>query len=145
MVKNAAVMALVALLVVGVALAGFLVVQNQGYASGNGKAAEPAQRQFSILNVKVSDEPYPHYRFVPGTIVVNKGDTVILRVTNADAEGSHGFSIPGYSIDKRGIQPGTTETFQFVADKSGIFGFACSEVGCTEDHNDQTGQLVVLE
>lgn len=145
MIKNVAVLALVALLVVGVALAGFLVVQNQGFASGNDKPAEPAQRQFSILNVKVGADPHVHYRWLPGTVVVNKGDTVILRVTNADMEGSHGFSIAGYDIDKRGLQPGVTETFQFVADKGGIFRFACSEVGCTEDHNDQTGQLVVLE
>lgn len=145
MTKNTAVIVLVALLVVGVALAGTVALVNPGIrASAQEKPSEPAQRQFSVVMMVFGSKPLEYHRWVPGTIVVNQGDTVILKVTNADREGSHGFSIAAYGIDKRKIEPGATETFQFVADKAGIFRFACSEVGCTEDHADQIGQLVVL-
>lgn len=145
MQKNVMIFVLVALLVVGIAAGGLVVFANRAIqASATENPTEPAQRQFSVTMMVFKTEDEEYHRWLPGTIVVNQGDTVILRVTNTDHEGAHGFSIAAYGIDKRAIQPDTTETFQFVADRAGIFRFACSEVGCTDDHADQTGQLVVL-
>lgn len=79
------------------------------------------------------------FEFIPGTITVNRGDTVILNITSADVE--HGISIPQFSVTKT-IPAGQTVTVQFVADEAGTFPFSCS-VFCGADHGSMKGTLIV--
>jgi cytochrome c oxidase subunit 2 len=81
------------------------------------------------------------WEFVPSTITVKKGDTVRITATSVDV--AHGLSIPEYGINQR-LEPNVPVTVEFVADKSGTFGFRCS-VMCGEGHRSMTGQLIVEE
>lgn len=80
-----------------------------------------------------------NWEFVPGTITVNKGDTVKLVIKSVDVD--HGFAMPAFGIN-RDLKPGTTETIEFVADKVGSFPFRCS-VYCGNGHREMDGTLIV--
>ena len=79
------------------------------------------------------------WEFMPNTITVKQGDHVRIYLTSLDV--THGFMLKDYNINVR-IEPGQVTTVDFVADKSGEFGFRCS-VMCGEGHSSQTGKLVV--
>lgn len=79
------------------------------------------------------------YAFVPGTIHVNQGDTVILKVTAVDRD--HGFGISEYNID-RALPKGKTETIEFVADKKGEFTIKCTKY-CGLGHFKMKATLIV--
>ncbi len=87
----------------------------------------------------------------PSNIVVNKGDTVILKVSNP--RGSiHSLAIPQFGVSTDNLEPrGGTETIEFVADKAGVFTFICNtpyvpeKNWCSADHAAMTGTIVVLE
>ncbi len=80
------------------------------------------------------------YEFDPSEVVVNQGDQVRLEVTATDVE--HGLAIADYDIDRK-LEPGKTETIEFVADKAGSHPFHCS-VYCGSGHREMTGNLIVL-
>ena len=77
------------------------------------------------------------YRFEPGSITVNQGDTVQLQIWGVNGA-SHASEVEGYGqtfVAKRG----QLTTVTFVADKPGIFRIVCS------DHKPaMEAQLVVL-
>lgn len=111
-------------------------------------AAQPRiadTRQFSLFITMVQDaEGNEHHRWLPNVIVVNQGDTVIVRAVNTDTDATHGFGIVSYGVFDPALAPGTEKTFEFVADKPGIFHFLCAAAQCATDHGDQDGQFVVL-
>ena len=91
------------------------------------------------------------HRWNPNTIVVNKGDTVMLKVTNPRGN-YHSFSIPEFGVSTSMLDPrGGTETIEFVADKAGTFTFSCEvsynpdKQWCDPDHAMMTGTLIVLD
>jgi len=91
------------------------------------------------------------HRWSPNTIVVNKGDTVVLKVTNPRGN-YHSFSIPEFGVSTSMLDPrGGTETVEFVADKAGTFTFSCGvpynpdKQWCDPDHAMMTGTLIVLD
>lgn len=91
------------------------------------------------------------HRWSPNTIVVNKGDTVVLKVTNPRGN-YHSFSIPEFGVSTSMLDPrGGTETVEFVADKAGTFTFSCGvpynpdRQWCDPDHAMMTGTLMVLD
>lgn len=77
--------------------------------------------------------------FEPETIRVKQGDTVRLSIQSIDV--SHGFALPDFGINAT-LEPGKTETVEFVADKKGVFRFVCS-VFCGAGHGDMQGTLIV--
>jgi heme/copper-type cytochrome/quinol oxidase subunit 2 len=100
------------------------------------------------------------YGYSPGRIIVNKGDTVILRPTSLDV--THGFLLDGYPIDAILKQQGLTllkyqwkddnnkiqtdwdkvKEIKFKADKAGRFTFRCTQT-CGNLHPFMTGELIV--
>jgi hypothetical protein len=100
------------------------------------------------------------YGYMPGRIVVKKGDTVILRPTSMDV--THGFLLDGYDLEAVIKQQGLAylkytwtddegqvhsdwdkvREIEFVADKSGKFTFRCNQT-CGNLHPFMTGELVV--
>ena len=63
------------------------------------------------------------YRYIPGTVVVNEGDTVTLEIVGINGK-EHPFHIDGYGnigVVKRGEVTRVT----FLADKPGIFKISC--------------------
>lgn len=81
------------------------------------------------------------WQFSPSNISVKKGDKVRLTITSADV--THSFKLKDYNLDVM-LEPGQTQTVEFVADKAGTFSFRCG-VPCGEGHSDMTGTLTVIE
>ncbi len=77
-------------------------------------------------------------QWLPGSIIVKKGDDVELTLINNVPSGDHGFFIPDFKITKL-VAKGKKEVVTFKADKDGIFAMKChlhpAHVG---------GQFVVL-
>lgn len=94
-------------------------------------ATKPETKTFEIIAKS--------WEFVPGTITVNKGDTVKLVIKSVDVD--HGFVMPAFGVNQK-LTPGQTETVEFVADKVGSFPFRCS-VYCGTGHKDMDGTLIV--
>ena len=91
------------------------------------------------------------HRWEPSVLVVNKGDTVNLTVTNPRSH-AHSFILPEFGVVTPRLESrGGTAEVSFVADKAGTFQFACGlpydeELGnCGLDHKRQVGYLIVLE
>ena len=82
-----------------------------------------------------------HYR--PEQIEVNKGDKVIWHLTSLERtrDATHGFGLSGYNINLS-IEPGKTETVEFVADKAGTYSFYCTEF-CSALHLEMIGYFLV--
>ncbi|MDP3963531.1 MAG: cupredoxin domain-containing protein [bacterium] len=79
------------------------------------------------------------FSFEPGTIRVNVGDRVKLRVTSIDVE--HGLAIPEFSVNEQ-LPPNTERVVEFTADKAGTFTIFCS-VFCGSGHGSMRGTLIV--
>jgi nitrous-oxide reductase len=81
--------------------------------------------------------------YVPDRIVVNKGDRVIIHLTNLERtrDATHGFALGPYNINAS-VEPGETVTIEFIADTPGVFPFYCSEF-CSALHLEMTGYLIV--
>jgi polyferredoxin len=100
------------------------------------------------------------YGYTPAKIIVNKGDTVIIKPTSLDV--THGFYLDGYPLEfiikQQGIayqkytwedEQGDLQTdwdkvaqIEFVAAKAGKFTFRCTQV-CGNLHPFMTGELIV--
>ncbi len=89
-------------------------------------------RQFEVTATR--------FQFNPNRIVVDQGDRVriVLRSTDVD----HGFTIREYDVGVDIPASGQAVAVEFVADRAGVFPFACSEY-CGKGHYDMTGTLIV--
>ena len=124
--------------------AGYLVVRTYTPPPSAAPPITPEVRQFSLhMHATEAGEVTMHH-WMPPTVVVNVGDTVILKVTNSDPETAHGFVLSAFNISVPAIAPGQTEIFRFRATRPGVYHYGCSLVGCAPDHADQTGQFIVL-
>jgi nitrous-oxide reductase len=81
--------------------------------------------------------------FTPDIIRVKQGDHVKLHITNIEQteDATHGFAIGSYNIEAS-LEPGTTQDFEFTADKSGSFNFYCTEF-CSALHLEMAGWMLV--
>jgi len=99
------------------------------------------------------------YGYTPARIVVNKGDTVVLRPHTVDV--THGFRLDDYPVElilrkgaafqkyswtddngKENIDWDRITETKFVADKSGKFTYRCTQT-CGNLHPFMTGELIV--
>lgn len=81
--------------------------------------------------------------FTPERVEIKKGDRVTWHITNIErtVDATHGFAVPAYNINLS-IEPGESVTFEFVADKDGVFSYYCTEF-CSALHLEMTGYLMV--
>jgi len=79
------------------------------------------------------------FAFEPGTVRVNRGDTVVINLESADV--MHGLYLDGYEISTR-AEPGQPGELRFVADRDGAFHFRCA-VPCGNLHPFMIGKLIV--
>ena len=63
------------------------------------------------------------YRYTPGTIVVNEGDTVTLEIAGINGK-EHPFHLEGYDVSGS-VKRGEITRVTFIADKAGIFKLVC--------------------
>ncbi len=82
-----------------------------------------------------------HFR--PERVQVKKGDRVIWHLTSLERtrDATHGFALSGYNINLS-LEPGKTETIEFVAHTSGVFTYYCTEF-CSALHLEMLGYLLV--
>jgi len=90
-------------------------------------------------NVVEFDMIAKQYEFVPGTIEVNEGDTVVLNIESIDV--SHSFYLPEFNVDAI-LVPGEKARVEFLADKKGTYTFSC-HVYCGPGHREMEGTLIV--
>ncbi|HET6948621.1 MAG TPA: cupredoxin domain-containing protein [bacterium] len=123
---------------------GYIMVQAYAPPVSATAPVTPEVRQFRVFlhTFEAGDETL-HY-WTPATIVVNAGDSVILRITNTDGEDPHGFSLGALNVSVPSIAPGETVTLRFPATRPGIYHYGCTLAGCAVDHEDQTGEFIVL-
>ncbi len=100
-------------------------------------------RSITLVNYEtegplVDGRPSTVKQWLPGTIVVKKGDDVELTLINNVPSGDHGFFLPDFQITKV-VKKGKKEVVTFKPTKDGIFQMKChmhpAHIG---------GQLVVL-
>src|SRR5262245_16422191 len=100
-------------------------------------AAFAEQREFTVVNIEFEGSKI----WVPGTLVVNKGDTVKVKLINnvKTDPNVHGFAIAAFNVAAV-VNRGEPQEVQFTADKAGVFPITCqlhpAHVG---------GELVVLD
>ena len=84
--------------------------------------AQQATRELTLVNIKYEGSNV----WVPGPLVVKKGDRVRIRAINnvKDDPAEHGLAIDEFGV-KLVVNRGKPETAEFVADKAGIFRIYC--------------------
>jgi nitrosocyanin len=92
------------------------------------------KREITLVNYETDGVK----QWIPGTIIVKKGDDVELTLINNVPSGVHGFFIPDFNV-RADVPKGKKEVIKFKADKDGLFNMKChlhpAHVG---------GQLLVL-
>lgn len=94
-------------------------------------ATKPKERVIKVVAKK--------FEFVPGTIRVKRGETVVLHFSAPEVP--MGFNLPDFKV-RTDIMPGTVAKLQLTADKAGSFTFLC-DVFCGKGHEEMSGTLVV--
>ncbi len=98
-------------------------------------SALAAKRNITLVNYETDGVK----QWLPGTIIVQKGDDVEITLINNVPSGVHGFMIPDFNVRKE-VQKGKKEVVTFKAEKAGLFDMKChlhpAHVG---------GQLLVIE
>ena len=81
--------------------------------------------------------------FNPEHVEIQQGDHVTWTITSVERayDATHGFSIPYYGINLS-IEPGESITFEFEADRGGVFTWYCTEF-CSALHLEMMGYLLV--
>jgi plastocyanin len=93
--------------------------------------AEPQERHITVSARS--------FAFEPGTVRVNRGDTVVLTLESTDVV--HGLYLDDYDIAAV-AEPGKPAELRFVAAQPGAFRFRCS-ISCGAMHPFMIGKLVV--
>ncbi len=99
-----------------------------------------SEEEIPIGELKVFFVEGTNFLFNHTTITVNKGDTVRITFTNIGGV-SHNFGIPNFLIRTNTIPAGSSDTIEFIADKSGTFDFDCSVSG--HRGRGMLGQVIV--
>lgn len=120
-------------------------VQNLSIIMGEGETIEEVEGENTLTG--------EFHRWEPAVLVVYKGDTVNLEVSNPRSK-AHSLIIPDFGVATPKLDPrGGTATVEFVADKAGVFQYVCGipfdrddgALDCNLDHNRQVGYLIVLD
>jgi len=117
-------------------------------------ASEPATIDLSLLisGRGAIGGPAESHLYDPQLLVVRRGDTVRLHVTNG-SHFRHAIEIVGYGVKTGPLTggPRAAETLAFVAAKSGIYEYRCylpydpATATCSPDHDRMIGHLVVID
>jgi nitrous-oxide reductase len=112
---------------------------NAIWAAGDAKVVRNA-RTHTVEGKVLAIRSY----FEPGRIQVQEGDTVVLHITNAEQarDEIHGFGLVAFDKNVV-IDPGETKTLKFVARKSGVYPYYCTNF-CSALHQEMQGYLEVV-
>ncbi len=125
-------------------------IQNLKLIIGEGELTNASSTPESVASVE-------YHRWEPAVLVVHKGDTVNLTVTNLRKH-PHSFELASpYGLDSGSLAPRVGSwTMQFTAHTAGVFMFECgidydpkvlsdpNDDDCDPDHSTIVGYLVVI-
>ena len=120
-----------ALILIGAGMALFLPPLLRRVSGEAQDQAPPNRPEFTLLA--------RNYRYAPDRLEVTQDDLVRLTIRSEDF--TYSFAIDEYRIARR-IPAGETTTFEFRADRAGMFRFYSNLTG-EGSHADMQGQLVV--
>lgn len=83
-------------------------------------SAFAAKRSITLVNYETDGVK----QWLPGTIIVKKGDDVEITLINNVPSGVHGFFIPDFNV-RKDVKKGVKEVVTFKADKEGLFDMKC--------------------
>jgi len=83
-------------------------------------SAFAAKRTVTLVNYETEGVK----QWLPGTIIVKKGEDVEITLINNVPSGVHGFFIPDFNV-KKDVKKGVKEVVTFKADKEGLFDMKC--------------------
>ncbi len=89
------------------------------------KTTLPQQGSLKQFNRIISD-----FSYQPPSVDVNKGDYVVINITNKDSV-RHGINLPAFGVADF-VDPGETKQISFLADKTGS-----PELFCSSDHGEK--------
>lgn len=98
-------------------------------------ASPGSPSNFRRFNLEIKGD-----KFIPDTVIVNKGDVVDLALTAVDK--SYDFTQPDFGL-KRSIPKGQTGGLQFGATSAGKFTFFCS--ACGGPDKGPVGYIIIIE
>lgn len=84
------------------------------------------------------------YTFDPAFLVVNKGDTVVLKI-HALKGAKHVLEIKDFGIAETTINKGEEKTIRFVANRAGTFKFLCTNHVNAAKEGPMVGYLYVMD
>lgn len=84
------------------------------------------------------------YTFDPAFLVVNKGDTVVLRIHTLKGS-KHVVEIKDFGIPETTINKGEEKTVTFMASKVGTFKFVCTNHASADTEGPMVGYLYVMD
>lgn len=96
--------------------------------------AQPEEPEEKTITINAQQ-----FSYTPGTIEVNRGDRVTIRLISTDVH--HGLYIDGYELSTD-ARPGQDGSLTFVANDTGKFAMRCS-VTCGAFHPYMIGYLKV--
>lgn len=98
-------------------------------------SALAAKREITLVNYETDGVK----QWLPGTVMVKKGDDVEITLINNVPSGDHGFFLPDFKIREL-VTKGKKKTVKFKAEKPGLY-----EMKCHMHPAHVGGQLLVLE
>ncbi|MCD1261103.1 cupredoxin domain-containing protein [Paenibacillus athensensis] len=108
-------------------------------ATDTGRTIQMVTGEFSS---KTSDgREIEAYRWDPGTVVVNKGETVNLHIYGVNGD-SHPFVIEGLNV-KGEVKKGQETVVTFTADKAGTYRIICLTHADMAHNGPMVGYIVV--
>jgi plastocyanin len=83
------------------------------------------------------------YTFDPGFLVVNQGDTVVLRIHGLKGS-KHVVEVPAFKTASTQILRGEEKALTFLADRPGVFEIVCTLHDKPEEEGPMRGYLYVV-
>lgn len=93
------------------------------------------KREITLVNYETDGVK----QWLPGTVMVKKGDDVEITLINNVPSGDHGFFLPDFKVREL-VSKGKKKVVKFKAEKAGLY-----EMKCHMHPTHVGGQLLVLE
>jgi heme/copper-type cytochrome/quinol oxidase subunit 2 len=93
----------------------------------------------AVAKARVIDMTVGNFQFSPSSIIVKKGESIIVRLKNISGE--HSFYSEALNLDVP-VAEGQSVDITIPTQTAGTFDFRCG-IPCGEGHREMTGQIVV--
>lgn len=104
-----------------VVLAGFFAAGILYYGTAySQKEKEQVDREFTLVNMEYKGTKV----WVPGTLIVKRGEKVRIHLINNTPSGVHGFAIDAFQV-KSSVSNEKKENVEFQAKQAGLFTIYC--------------------